>query len=285
MSKLEQLQTLIKVVECQGVTSAAKVLNLSAPAVTKQIKALEQQLGIALFDRIGKNLKLTEMGERYYQEAESVLKNLQQLEALIKTGQREVSGLLSVRATQYYAQTRIMPHLPKFLEQYPKLKMKLEVRERLPDFWQDQVDIVYGVITPGQADWVQKAIDTTRYVICASPQYFARYGKPSKIEELKEHRYLTHMGRNPDYAVHLAHRTLMLNPYLWFNHYETLFEGALQGLGLIWVHEHAVSDFLKDGSLVEIFEKHSLRNQNVYLYYQNGQYIDPKIRAFVDFFS
>lgn len=285
MSKLEQLQTFIKVVDCHGVTAASKVLHLTPPAVTKQIQNLEQQLGVALFDRIGRGLKLTEIGERYYQEAENVLKNLQQLEALIKTGQSEVSGILSVRATQYYAQTKIMPRLAEFLQLYPKLKMKLEIRERLPDFWQDQVDIVYGVSVEGQADWIQKAIDTTRYVLCAAPCYFERFGKPKNLEALKEHRYLTHMGRNPDYAVRLKHRTLMLTPYLWFNHFDAIFDAALQGLGIIWVHEHGVRRYLDSGELVEIFEPYSLAQQKVYLYYPNGQYIDPKTRAFVEYFS
>jgi len=74
-------------------------------------------------------------------------------------------------------------------------------------------------------------------------------------------------------------------PYLWFNNYESMIAAAQVGLGFIWVHQSSVTKQLEQGDLIEIFPQHALHNQAMYLYYQNGQYIHPKIRAFVDFFS
>jgi len=285
MSKLEQLETFIKVVEHTGIARAALALNLSSSAVTKQIQALETNIGVALFDRSKRSLKLTEIGERYYLEAVSSLKNLQQLESLIHTNQKEVSGILKVRSMHFVANQLIIPRLPRFLERYPKLQFNLENLEHMPNFWQDGVDVMYGASFPGQDDWVQKKIGLTDLILCASPIYLKQFGNPKTLEELKNHRYLTHTARNPDHLIRLNKQNLIVPPYLWFNNYESMIAAAYVGLGFIWLHQNAVAIQLERGDFIELFPQHALRNQAMYLYYQNGQYIHPKIRAFVDFFS
>jgi len=285
MSKLEQLEAFIKVVECSGISRAATALHLSSSAVTKQIQALEAGIGVALFDRSKRSLKLTEIGERYYFEAVATLKNLEQLESLIKTSQKEVSGILKVRSMQFVANQLIIPRLAEFLACYPKLQFSLESLEHMPNFWQDGVDIVYGAWLPGQDDWIQKKIGLTDVIICASPGYLEQFGNPKTLEELKNHRYLTHTARNPDHLLRLNKQNMIVPPYLWFNNYESMIAAAQVGLGFIWLHKNAVIKQLEQGSLIELFPQHALRNQAMYLYYLSGQYIHPKIRAFVDFFS
>jgi len=167
MSKLEQLETFIKVVEHTGIARAALALNLSSSAVTKQIQALEAGIGVALFDRTKRSLKLTEIGESYYLEAVSTLKNPQQLESLIHTSQKEISGILKVRSMHFVANQLIIPRLPEFLVCYPKLQFSLENLEHMPNFWQDGMDIMYGASCPGQDDWVQKKIGLTDIILCA----------------------------------------------------------------------------------------------------------------------
>lgn len=284
MSKLEQLQTFVKVVEHGGITHAAEVIHLSAPAVTKQIQNLEEHLGVALFDRVGRNLKLTEIGERYYQEAVAALRSLQQLESFIKTGQKDVSGILKIRTIQHFAIKQMIPRLPEFLAKYPNLRIKLETIESMPNFWKDEIDILYGVSIPGQPDWVQKRIGSTYYILCASPTYLEKMGTPQTVEDLKHHRYLSHAGRIQNYLIELKSTNLITDPYMWFSNYEGLIEAALQGLGYIWAHEYVVTGLIREGKLTEILPHEVAPERPIYLYYQNGQYIDPKIRAFVDFF-
>jgi DNA-binding transcriptional LysR family regulator len=100
VSKIEQLASFIKIVECGGLIRAAEALHLTPPALTKQMKALEGHLGTALFHRVSRRLILTEIGQQYYDEAARTLHNLIQLERLIKTGKKEVSGILKVRTTR-----------------------------------------------------------------------------------------------------------------------------------------------------------------------------------------
>ncbi len=285
MSTIKQLEIFVKVIECNGVIRAANALHLTPPAVTKQIKTMEAHLGIALFNRIGRKLVLTEIGQVYYQEATQALHNLKRLETLIKTGKKEVSGILKVRSSQFFAHQRLLPQLPQFLERYPKLQLNLELQESSADFVTDKVDVLYGVSIPGQANWEQKQIGITRYVLCASPDYIKRYGTVKNIADLQNHRYLTHSGRNPDNLIRFKNQEIIVSPYLWFNNYDGLFGAALQDLGLIWVHYPAVEKLLQTGKMIELLPNEAPPAQPIYLQYLHGEYIDPKIRAFVDFFS
>lgn len=285
MSKLEQLETFIKVIECNGIAKAAEALHMSPSAITKQIQALEAKIRTVLFDRTKRNLKLTEIGEQYYIEACNTIKNLQQLESLIQTNQKEISGILKIRSMQFIANKFVIPRLEEFLSLYPKLQVNLESLEILPNFWKDGIDIVYGSSYPGEDTWVQRKIGLTDIILCGSPKYFKKYGIPATIDELHEHKYLTHTARNPDNLIRLKQLNLCITPYLWCNTYESMIASAKAGIGFVWLHADSVASELSSGELIEIFPEHTLRDQSMYLYYQNGQYIQPKIRAFVDFFS
>jgi DNA-binding transcriptional LysR family regulator len=286
MSKLEQLESFIKVVEHKGITRAALALNLTSSAVTKQIQSLEKHVGTALFDRVGRNLVLTEIGERYYQEAVNTLKNLQQLESFIQTGRKQVAGILKVRCMQFIANQRLYPKLAGFLEQYPQLQINIELLENIPDMWKEGIDIMYGMSYPGLPDWVQKKIGSTDLILCASPKYLAEFGTPKSPNDLQTHRYLAHSARKSNHLIRLAQQqNVIVAPYLWCSTHQGLISAALENIGFIWTHKAAVQDLLNNGQLVEILPNYVLRDQPMYLYYQSGQYIDPKIRAFVDFYS
>ncbi len=285
MSKIEQLASFIKIVECGGLIRAAEALHLTPPALTKRMKVLEGHLGTALFHRVGRRLILTEIGQQYYDEAVRTLQNLTQLERLIKTGKKEVSGILKVRTTPYFGHAHLFPRLTEFLERYPALRINLELLEHAPDFIEDKVDILYGASIPGHDHWVQKKIGATSYVLCANSTYLKRFGTPQKISDLYAHHYLAHTGRNPDNVLHFKKQDITLPPYSWFNNYESLLAACLEGLGLIWVHRYAAEDLLKKGQLIELLAKEAAPSRPVYLQYLATEYIDPKVRAFVEFFG
>ena len=132
---------------------------------------------------------------------------------------------------------------------------------------------------------MRKKIGMTSYVLCASPVYLEHFGKPDKIAALYQHRYLTHTGRSVENLVHFKHQDVTLSPYLWFNSYDGLIAAGLQGLGLIWVHRYAAEAYLKSGQLVELLPEEATPPRPVYLQYLANEYVDPKIRAFIDFFG
>lgn len=126
---------------------------------------------------------------------------------------------------------------------------------------------------------------TTRYVLCASPSYFAKHGTPKNLQALYEHFYIGHSSRPEDLTINLrVPHTMILKPNLLLNSVSSMIECAKQGIGIIQLPLYLVDESLKNGQLIEILEENQAINANVYYYYPKYRYIQPKVRKFIDFF-
>lgn len=287
MSTLKQLEAFVKVIEAGSFAEAATKLFITPAAVSKQIKLLESGLGVELIKRNTRSLKLTEAGALYFQEAKLILEKLAEADHAIRSTKREPTGSLNVLSTRYYAEQFILKKLPTFLETYPKVKLKLELAERLPDLMREEIDILYGVtLKPSNADLEKQALNTTRYVFCASPTYLKNYGIPKQPNDLKLHRYLTHsMRQKPNFVSFKNHADVYVEPYLCLNDSKALRQCALQDLGIVKLHDYFVNADLNAGRLIEIFPESVAAEIPVYSYYRRTRALDPKIQAFVQFFQ
>jgi len=284
MSKLERISTFIKVVEEQGFAAAARVLNISAAAVSKQISALEKSLGVELLRRTTRHLQLTELGQQYYAQCKQAIKQLEEIETSIIWGKSQPSGSLRITSNRYFADNFILPRLKEFLSQYPQITLHLELAERFPDLLQEEIDILFGVSMQGSADLMCRKVANTRYVLCASPDYLAKYGTPRLPDDLKNHRYITHSMRKPGDVLSFAEHKVHLEPQLWLNDAKAMLTSALQGVGIVKLHEYMVKEALAKGELIELLAEYSEPDLPVYLYYQPSRYLLPKIRCFIDFY-
>jgi DNA-binding transcriptional LysR family regulator len=181
MSKLEQIQTFIAVVEEGGFTAASKSLGVSAATVTRNIKLLEESLRVELLKRTSRKNSLTAVGQSYYNEVKKLISQLDHAQSIIVQNQAEPSGNLKVAATRYYAENYILPLLPKFCELYPKITLHLEIAERFPDFEKEKIDVLFAIsaaVPDSQLDIVRRQILSARFLFCAAPSYLNRFGTP-----------------------------------------------------------------------------------------------------------
>jgi DNA-binding transcriptional LysR family regulator len=285
MSKFERINTFIKVVEENGFAAAARVLYISTAAVSKQITALEQSLGVQLLIRNTRRLRLSEIGEQYYTTCKQALNQVLETETLITWEQKQPSGTLRITSNRYFAEQYLLPKLADFLQRYPKIKLDLELAERFPDLLQEDIDILFGVSMLGPTDLVCRKVATTRYVLCASPNYLATHGNLKNPADLKQHVYITHSMRQPANVVKFAENHIIhVEPSLWLNDAKAMLTCACQGIGIVRIHDYMVRDALTTGQLVELLPEYSETNIPVYLYYKPNRYLQPKIRCFIDFY-
>ena len=174
MSKYERLVTFVTVFEEASFAACAKKLKISPAAVSKQISTLEKELGFMLFTRSTRKLALTEAGLHYFEQAKKVIREMAEIDALAQEVQKEPFGMLKVASLRYYAEHSILPHLPAFLNTYPKLQLNLELIERFPDLDREEIDIVVGLSRPLSLDSIQKTIGYTDYCMCASKKYLKK---------------------------------------------------------------------------------------------------------------
>lgn len=284
MNTLGLIHTFCKVVQCASFTAAAKALDVSAAAVSKQVSLLEAQLGVLLLQRTTRLVALTEIGEAYYREAQKVLLALEQANSAIAVAKEEPVGLLKVKSARYFAEHYIVPKLPEFMAIYPQLTLDLQIAEHIPHLLEEDLDVVFGMSAQVASNSIQKKITTTRYVFCASPQYLSVRGKPIQPVDLSSHQYITHTMREPnDLWKFPSGETIYLNPVLYLNDAQAMRECAIKGLGITALHHYQVADALARGELIEILPACRMPQIPVFLYYHPGRYMQPKVKAWVEF--
>lgn len=286
MSKFEQISAFITVIEARGFAAAARKLGISTAAISRQITNLEATLGVQLLLRSTRQLTPTPTGQQYYQDCKKIMVNLQEAEAAIFGSQQEAVGILRVTSSRYFTITYLLPRLSEFMEQNPKLRIHLELAERFPDLAQESIDILFGISLEGPRELVRKRVSTVQYILCASPQYLKQFGIPQTPEDLHQHRYITHSIRQPNNVLGFRNgKEIFLEPFLWLNDSYAMRNCALQGMGIIKLHNYMVKDELRDGHLIELLPDLRDPPQPIFLYYQQSRYLQPKIRRFIDFFT
>lgn len=285
MSKLERINAFIAVVEENGFAAAARKEGVSTAAISRQVALLESYLGVELLQRTTRQISLTEVGEQYYQSSKKALAELVEAEIAISNSKDEPTGKLNILSNRYFAIKYLIPQLPKFMALYPKLQVNIELAERFPDLAEENIDLIFGVSMEGPQALVRRKVAVTRYVLCASPGYLEQYGKPSNPSDLSKHLYITHSMRKPDNVITLkGNKKIYVEPTLWLNDSLAMRGCAIQGMGLVWLHDYILTDALANKSLIEILPELSQPSQPIYLYYQQSRYLQPKIRRFIDFY-
>ena len=286
MPHFSQISAFIAVVEQNSFAAAARQLGVSTAAISRQVARLEADLHTQLLYRTTRRVTLTEIGTEYYQQCKKALEGLAEAERTISASQAVAIGTLSITSSRYFALQYLLPRLPKFMAQNPQLEIKIELAERFPDLEKENIDLIFGILMPESFDLVRKRVATTRYVLCASPQYLKKYPPPKTPEDLRRHRYLSHSTRSPDNVVIFKNnREITVQPFLRINDSQALRDCAIQGMGIVLLHDYMVSDALKEGRLIELLKDFSQPQQLVYLYYQQSRYLQPKIRRFIDFYT
>lgn len=286
MSKLERINAFISVVEQNGFAAAARKEGVSTAAISRQVTRLESDLGVELLQRTTRKISLTAVGAEYYQYAKKALADLIEAEIAISNSLAEPTGILSVTSNRYFAMKYLIPQLPAFIALNPKLQVKIELAERFPDLTEENIDLIFGVSIEGPSALVRRQVAVTRYVLCASPIYLEKYGEPRVATDLSKHLYITHSMRKPDNIITLKdNKKIYVEPTLWLNDSRAMCECAIQGMGIVRLHDYIVADALANGSLIELLPEFCERNQPIYLYYQQSRYLQPKIRRFIDFYT
>jgi len=287
MSDLDRFEVFALVAQLGGITEAAKRLSLSKASISKQIKQLEQHYNIVLFTRHKQRLLLTESGEILLAQCLRLKRELDDARNICHGLNSEPEGELHVAAFPYFASNLIVPKLKGFLEKYPKIELSLHTMERVPDFLKERIDLSVGfsLPVPNPDETIQKRMATTRYIVCASPDYFAKMGKPKTLDELYKHHYIEHTSRVINQALKLkSGYRVSLKPYIVLDNVNVMIECALQGLGLIQLPLYMLDSLLKQGRLMEVLSEYQATNASVYYHYPRLRYMQPKIKKFIDYF-
>jgi DNA-binding transcriptional LysR family regulator len=184
----DKLRVFHAVAEAGSFTHAGDTLNLSQSAVSRQISALEEALSVPLFHRHARGLILTEQGEALNRTVREVFAKLAMTEALLTESRDKPAGRLKVTTTVGFGSTWLAPRLQPFLDLYPEVTVSLLLDDGDLDLAMREADVAIRMHPPKQPDLIQRHLMEIDWIVVASPAYLAKYGTPTSVEALDEHR-------------------------------------------------------------------------------------------------
>lgn len=188
----DKLRIFHAVAEAGSFTRAGEILNLSQSAVSRQISALEESLGVALFYRHARGLLLSEQGELLDRTTREMFTKLTFTTARIMDTRERPWGPLRITTTVAYGSIWLTRRLKEFLEEYPDIDVSLVLSDDELDISMRKADVAIRVRPPTQPDLIQRHLTDVKYRIYASPQYIKQYGIPRTVEELDDHHIIVY---------------------------------------------------------------------------------------------
>ena len=193
----DKLRIFHTVAEAGSFTHAGDSLHLSQSAVSRQISGLEESLGVALFHRHARGLILTEQGETLYRTAHDMSARLAMTEAMLTDASEKPRGELKVTTTVGFGSTWLTSRIREFTEHYPDVTLHLILNDRELDLGMREADVAIRMHEPVQGDLVKRKLVQVHRHIYASPEYLARNGTPSTIDDLAEHKIIVYGEQAP----------------------------------------------------------------------------------------
>ena len=287
MDRLEQMAAFVKAVELGSFSAAAEDLQMSSQLVGKQVKMLEQHLGLSLLNRTTRRQSLTDFGRAFYQRAKLILADMEAAENLAAVTRGTPSGRLRINAPVTFGMRTLSPRLLEYMVRYPQVAVDLTLSNELVDLVNDGYDVVFRI---GElADSGLKAVPLMPYrlVLCAAPAYLARRPAICTPEDLSQHECLGFAfadGRSswtfdgPDGRIEVP-----ITSRLTINQGDPLLAAAIAGLGVVLQPQELVGDALRSGTLVQLLPQYSVPTSPMHMLYAPDRRLTPKLRSFLDF--
>lgn len=185
------------VAQAGSFTRAAETLNLSQSAISRQIGALEEDLGVPLFHRHARGLVLTEQGEILQESAREVAQRMAAVERLVGESKDRPAGHLRVSTTMGFGAVWLTSHLSEFLDAYPDITLSLILSDGELDLGMREADVAIRLAPPTQPDLVQRRLMTVHTHVYAAPDYLERHGTPQTAADLDHHRLIVYGTETP----------------------------------------------------------------------------------------
>jgi DNA-binding transcriptional LysR family regulator len=284
---LDEIQTLIAVVDTGSITAAANRLGQTVSAVSRALGRLEGKLETTLLQRTTRRLALTEEGTLFLAEARRIIDSVENMEEQMAIRRHRPAGLLRVNAASPFMLHVIVPLVGGFRERYPDIVLELHTSDQIIDLLEQRTDIAIRIGPLRDSTLHARALGGNALRILASPAYLDARGTPSRPADLSGHSLLGFTQPDTLNQWPLRHPlgdSLQIQPTLSASSGETLRQLALAGQGLVCLADFMTREDRQRGDLVQVLMRDTVDvRQPVHaVYYRNTQ-LASRIACFLDY--
>ena len=295
MDRLQAMRVFQRVVDEGGFAAAARVLNMSPAGATRMVAALEEHLGVRLLQRTTRKLSLTDAGEAYLLRARAIVQEVEEAEAAASEHSRELQGTLRVLATPVLASYYLSPRIATWHKRHPRVLLDLAI-DPFPQPRIEEFDVTFLVVDQAfDANVVARALATTDWIACASPDYLERAGTPQAPQDLASHTYLKfqwpqnsgHYGRQASLRPLAGGAAVEVDvqPALQTTSFDVLLRAAIDGAGVTFLSRLLVAPHLSRGTLVHLLPEWIFGRFTIYAALPTRKFMPARTRAFLEFLA
>ncbi|MGI4848911.1 MAG: LysR family transcriptional regulator [Janthinobacterium lividum] len=290
MSELESLSgitTFVVVAKASSFTKAGQLLGISKSAVGKAVFRLEERLGVKLFHRTTRRLSLTSDGEAYFSVWSAALESIAEAENNLGGRLNVPAGRLRVDMPVAFGRKLVLPMLLAIAKKYPALQMTLSFTDSVIDLLEEGVDLAirFGTLEDS-TEIVARKLTSHRWVICATPEYLARFGTPLAPQDVGLHRCIVGHRRGQPLAWHLSQdgvaTRLMPPPTYQIGDGQAMIDAAVDGIGLCQMPLALFRSQIETGRLRTVLDAYTEREIDVHAVWPRTAHLRPKVRHVVD---
>lgn len=274
--------TFVTVAEERNFRRAAQRLGVSAAAVSKAMQSLERELGVELLTRTTRSVTLTAAGEGYFERCRSAVALVQGGRDELERSRRVPRGPLVISAP-FVCAPRLVPGIARLRERHPQLSIVLKVSDQVAKLAEEKVDVAIRVGALPPSSLVSRKLSGTKLLTIASPEYLARRGRPTRLDELSQHDCLGAFapdGRPHDWWFSSGPRTVAT--VLLVDHGPSLVDAALGGLGITQAFDFMVQPLIAAGRLIELFPFAATAGPEIHAVCAPGRRASANVRAAFD---
>jgi DNA-binding transcriptional LysR family regulator len=290
--EIATLRTFVEVMRRRSFTSVAHVLNVAPSSVSRTIASLESELGVRLFHRTTRNLSPTEAALAYFDRVEPMVIELERAASVAADSGETPRGVLRVTAAGAFAQVNLVPLLPEFSRRYPELRFDLILTDTFLDLVAERIDLAVRLGRLAESSLIAHRLCDIVYVVCASPEYLRRRGRPKTPHDLERYDCLRYPV--PGYGARWRFRKDDGEPFevpisgrIVANLGAALVQSAAAGMGIVMLPRWLLAEELRKGTVVELFPDYRATASEfdiaAWMLYPSRSYLPRKVRVFADF--
>jgi len=287
MNTLHGIHAFSSVVEHGSFTAAAKSLGQTKSAVSKQVAALEEHLGVRLLNRTTRHMNPTEIGQAFHERCRRIISELEEAERAVADLHAEPRGTLRVNAPMSFGVRHLAATVADFMHRHPELEVHLDLNDRLVDVVEEGYDVVIRITRLPDSSLIARKLAPFTRSICASPAYWEKYGRPKRPEDLQHHQCLLYTyllsGNDWTFSSPEGETKVRVSGNFRANNGDALLSAARSGLGVLNTPNFIAFNDIRNGDLEPVLTSFADVVANIYAIYPHNRHLSAKVRLFVDF--
>ena len=276
--------------ESESFTVAAAAASVNPAAVSRSVARLEARLGVRLFVRTTRQIRLTDAGRRYFDQCRQALSQLAEAEREATGHQTAPAGVLRISMPTPYGHYRVLPMLATFRARYPQVTIEAHLSNRNIDFAEEGFDLAIRGRAPRDSNLIARKLEDAQLVVVAAPAYLRRAGRPETLDDLARHDCiqfeLPSNGRHVPWTFKLDGEAVEITTNGAYTTSGDVLAGvtlARHGAGIFQTYRFLVGQDLADGTLEEVLSAFGGCTRPFMLLYPHNRHLSTRVRSFVDF--